>query len=132
MSGAPELPVRKKSDDDVKFLRDALTNNRHVFNALDESELRKLTNAFEYYPARNGETIVKKGDAGEHFYILHTGKLAFVADGIELGCATVPGNSFGQLALLNHAPHAATCVTVGGEARLWRIDKETFLRFVSI
>ena len=121
----------KMSDDDKQFLLDALTNNRHVFNTLDEAELHSLTCAFEHYKAKKDETIVQKGDDGEHFYILHSGKLAFVADGIELGCATVPGNSFGQLALLNNAPHAATCIAVDDEVELWRIDKATFLKFVS-
>mmetsp|Transcript_25783 Transcript_25783/g.46519 ORF Transcript_25783/g.46519 Transcript_25783/m.46519 type:complete len:936 (+) Transcript_25783:465-3272(+) len=122
-------PVHEKSDDDVDFLLDALADN-FVFNTLDEGELETLVNAFENYECNKGETIIKQGETGGHFYILRSGKVAFVVDGNEVGRA-VPGNSFGELALLYNAPRAATCMAVDGKAGLWRVGQVTFRKLLA-
>jgi len=122
-------PVYEKSDDDVDFLLDALADN-FVFNTLDESELETLVNAFENYEFEKGEVIISQGETGGHFYILRSGKVAFVVDGNEVGRA-VPGNSFGELALLYNAPRAATCMAVDGKAGLWRVDQVTFRKLLA-
>lgn len=122
-------PVYEKSDDDVDFLLDALADN-FVFNTLDESELETLVNAFENYEVNEGETIIEQGETGGHFYILRSGQVAFVVDGNEVGRA-VPGNSFGELALLYNAPRAATCMAVDGKAGLWRVDQNTFRKLLA-
>ena len=129
MVGNFVAPVFEKSDDDVEFLLDALADN-FVFNTLDESELETLVNAFENHEVKKGETIIKQGETGGHFYILRTGKVAFVVDGNEVGRA-VPGNSFGELALLYNAPRAATCMAVDGNAGLWRVDQMTFRKLLA-
>mmetsp|Transcript_38336 Transcript_38336/g.80666 ORF Transcript_38336/g.80666 Transcript_38336/m.80666 type:complete len:927 (+) Transcript_38336:361-3141(+) len=122
-------PVYEKSDDDVEFLLDALADN-FVFNTLDETELETLVNAFENYECNQGDTIIKQGETGGHFYILRSGKVAFVVDGNEVGRA-VPGNSFGELALLYNAPRAATCMAVDGKAGLWRVNQVTFRKLLA-
>jgi len=129
MVGNFVAPVFEKSDDDVEFLLDALADN-FVFNTLDETELETLVNAFENHEVKKGETIIKQGETGGHFYILRSGKVAFVVDGNEVGRA-VPGNSFGELALLYNAPRAATCMAVDGTAGLWRVDQMTFRKLLA-
>lgn len=122
-------PVFEKSDDDVEFLLDALADN-FVFNTLDEVELETLVNAFENYECNKGEVIIEQGETGGHFYILRSGQVAFVVDGAEVGRA-VPGNSFGELALLYNAPRAATCMAADGKAGLWRVDQSTFRKLLA-
>lgn len=122
-------PVYPKSDDDVEFLLDALSDN-FVFNTLDEVELETLVNAFENYECENGHELVQQGEIGGYFYILRKGSVAFMVDGAEVGRA-VPGNSFGELALLYNAPRAATCVAVDGKAGLWRVDQMTFRKLLA-
>ncbi|KAL7548944.1 hypothetical protein ACHAWF_012208 [Thalassiosira exigua] len=122
-------PFFEKTDDDVEFLLDALADN-FVFNTLDETELETLVNAFEDHEVRQGETIISQGETGGHFYILKAGTVAFVVDGNEVGRA-VPGNSFGELALLYNAPRAATCMAVDGAAGLWRVDQVTFRKLLA-
>merc|ERR1711966_608652 len=78
-------PVYDKGDD-VDFLLDALADN-FVFNTLDESELETLVNAFENYEFEKGEVIISQGETGGHFYILRSGKVAFMVDGNEVGRA---------------------------------------------
>lgn len=122
-------PVFEKSDDDVEFLLDALGDN-FVFNTLDETELNTLVNAFENHEVDEGDVIIEQGESGGHFYILRKGQVAFVVDGNEVGRA-VPGNSFGELALLYNAPRAATCMAVDGGAGLWRVDQVTFRKLLA-
>eukprot|EP00956_Cyclotella_meneghiniana_P037142 scaffold134820_cov57-Cyclotella_meneghiniana.AAC.8 len=122
-------PVYPKSDDDVEFLLDALSDN-FVFNTLDEVELETLVNAFENYEVEDGHTLVEQGAIGGYFYILRKGSVAFVVDDAEVGRAS-PGNSFGELALLYNAPRAATCKVVDGDAGLWRVDQMTFRKLLA-
>ena len=129
MVGNFVAPVFEKSDEDVEFLLDALSDN-FVFNTLDEVELETLVNAFENHEVRKGEVIIRQGDTGGHFYVMYRGQVAFVVDGNEVGRA-VPGNSFGELALLYNAPRAATCVAVEGGAGLWRVDQATFRKLLA-
>ncbi|KAL9184858.1 hypothetical protein ACHAXT_002635 [Thalassiosira profunda] len=129
MIGNFVAPVYEKSDDNVEFLLDALADN-FVFNTLDETELNTLVNAFENHEAESGDRIITQGETGGHFYILRSGRVAFVVDGHEVGRA-VPGNSFGELALLYNAPRAATCVAVDGKAGLWRVDQVTFRKLLA-
>ncbi|KAL7503738.1 hypothetical protein ACHAXN_001944 [Cyclotella atomus] len=122
-------PVYPKSDDDVEFLLDALSDN-FVFNTLDEVELETLVNAFENYECDEGHELVQQGEIGGYFFILRKGAVAFMVDGAEVGRAA-PGNSFGELALLYNAPRAATCVAVDGSAGLWRVDQMTFRKLLA-
>eukprot|EP01082_Thalassiosira_pseudonana_P008222 g7612.t1 g7612 contig24:1057816-1061203(-) len=122
-------PVYPKSDEDVEFLLDALSDN-FVFNTLDENELETLVNAFEGFECAEGEALISQGETGGHFYILRKGTVVFIVDGEEVGRA-VPGNSFGELALLYNAPRAATCKAVDGKAGLWRVDQVTFRKLLA-
>ena len=73
--------------------------------------MNTLVNAFENHEAESGDRIITQGETGGHFYILRSGRVAFVVDGHEVGRA-VPGNSFGELALLYNAPRAAKLVPI--------------------
>jgi CRP-like cAMP-binding protein len=142
MVGSFIAPVYEKTDDEVEFLLDALSDN-FVFNTLDEVELETLVNAFEFVQYTPQTTIIHQGEYGGYFYILSYGTVAFMVNGIEVGRASC-GNSFGELALLYNAPRAATCIVVsddtndssnntnnGGGAGLWRVDQVTFRKLLA-
>lgn len=149
MVGSFVAPIYEKTDDDVEFLLDALSDN-FVFNTLDEVELETLVNAFEHVHYSTGTTIINQGEYGGYFYVLSYGIVAFMVNDVEVGRATC-GNSFGELALLYNAPRAATCIVVsddndnnnnnnynnntnnngGGGAGLWRVDQGTFRKLLA-
>jgi CRP-like cAMP-binding protein len=148
MVGSFVAPVYEKTDDEVEFLLDALSDN-FVFNTLDEVELETLVNAFEHVQYSTGTTIINQGEYGGYFYVLSYGIVAFVVNDVEVGRATC-GNSFGELALLYNAPRAATCIVVGDDnddnnnnsnattnnnnangAGLWRVDQVTFRKLLA-
>lgn len=80
--------------------------------SLVASERSKIADALDTHVYEAGETIIQEGDPGDRFYFIESG----VA---EVHKSTVPGGSvgtlnkgdyFGELALLNDAPRAASIV----------------------
>jgi cAMP-dependent protein kinase regulator len=74
-------------------------------------ERSKIADALETvkYPA--GETIIQEGEPGENFFILEDGVAEVFKKGTE-GCVKTyhKGDYFGELALLNDAPRAASVI----------------------
>jgi hypothetical protein len=61
-----------------------------------------------------GEEIIKQGDPGEEFFIVKSGelKVEMVKDGEKMHIAVLKtGNYFGEQALVNNAPRAASVIT---------------------
>jgi CRP-like cAMP-binding protein len=54
-----------------------------------------------------GQIIVTQGTPGQAFYMIITGRVEIVRDGVSLG-AFGPGDFFGEMALLDAAPRSAT------------------------
>ena len=89
--------------------------------------------SLEEVKVANGETIIKQGDEGNHFYIVDSGTFdCFVKkpdDGLEPPGKKVldykPGMTFGELALMYNTPRAASVVATS-DATLWAMDRETF------
>lgn len=135
MAGSFIAPIYEKTDAEVEFLLDAISDN-FVFNTLDEGELETLVNAFEHVQYYNNisydsslihnnnnnngggrltntnNILFNQGDYGGYFYVLSYGVVAFMVNGIEVGRCDTCGNSFGELALLYNAPRASTCIVV--------------------
>lgn len=59
------------------------------------------------------EVIVNQGDEGDKFYIICSGRVKIVKDGQELPYALSKGDYFGEKALIERVPRAATLVAVG-------------------
>ncbi len=56
-----------------------------------------------------GDTVVRQGQVGEHFYLVKSGALDVVKDG-EAVASLGPGAYFGEVALLRRVPRTATVV----------------------
>ena len=81
-----------------------------------------------------GEFVIKQGDDGDCLYIVETGELNCsktfkVEDGEVFLKKYVPGEAFGELALLYNAPRAAN-VKANTECLLWCLDRNTFNNIV--
>jgi len=104
-----------------------------LFKSLDVEQMSMVIMSMEEVKVANGETIIKQGDEGNHFYIVDTGTFdCFVKkpdDGLELPGKKVleynPGMTFGELALMYNTPRAASVVATA-DAVLWAVDRETF------
>lgn len=78
----------------------------------------------QHHSVAAGDFIMQQGDVGDYFYVLKTGKVAFIVNGKQVGEA-YDGATFGELALLYDAPRAAT-VTALTDCSLYRVDQKTF------
>jgi CRP-like cAMP-binding protein len=81
---------------------------------------------------RDGETIVRQGEPGTCMYVVQEGEVEVLAskgDG-EIRLAVLGlGDVFGEMALFSKEARSATVRAVGN-ARVLRVDKQTFLRRV--
>ena len=105
-----------------------------MFAALDAGELKIVVDAIEEVKGAAGDVIIKEGDQGDCMYVLETGEL----DCTKLFSGNtepthlkvyVPGEGFGELALLYNAPRAAT-ITAKTEYVAWKLDRGTFNHIV--
>lgn len=68
--------------------------------------------------------MVHHGDVGREFFVLHTGEDSVAAGGIDVAVLT-EGKFFGELALLDSPPRAATATTLT-PSQVLRIDEQRF------
>jgi CRP/FNR family transcriptional regulator len=112
-----------------------------LFGHADDSTLDALSAALRTRRFRKGETVFHQGDPGDALFIVATGSVKVVLPSNESAEPAIvavlgPGEFFGELALLDGAPHSATIVAVEPtetlvlrrEAFLALIDNEPQLR----
>ncbi|HET9345328.1 MAG TPA: Crp/Fnr family transcriptional regulator [Candidatus Limnocylindrales bacterium] len=88
-----------------------------LFGHADEGTLATLAAALRIRRFRKGETVFHQGDPGDALFIVAGGSVKVVLpsdEGAEPAIVAVlgPGEFFGELAILDGAPHSATIVAV--------------------
>ena len=103
-------PAFEKLADDLLVTK--LLKQASPFSTLDGERLRRLAARLERLEVSTGETIIRRGEAGEECYVLRSGRvevLAGGAQGDERTLATLdPGSLFGEAALLTGGTRNAT------------------------
>jgi len=123
-------PVHPKSEDQKAAIREKMSKN-FMFSCLNPKDKQAVLDAIVPVSYKQGETIIKQGDDGDNFYLVEKGELTckkFLTpeDKEETFLKTyVPGESFGELALLYNAPRAATIVAKT-DCELWSLERMTF------
>jgi cAMP-dependent protein kinase regulator len=105
-----------------------------MFSALDNKELKTLIDAMEEQNFKKDEVVIKQGDDGEVLFLLDTGKLdcfkRFNNDEKDTFLKSyLPGEAFGELALLYNAPRAASIIATE-DCKMWSLDRYTFNHIV--
>ncbi|KAF2762479.1 camp-dependent protein kinase A regulatory subunit [Pseudovirgaria hyperparasitica] len=101
-----------------------------LLTSLTPYERSKIADALETrrYPA--GTTIIKEGDVGEAFFILESGDAEVFKRGTEQPVNRYKkGDYFGELALLNDKPRAASVVSKT-EVKVATLGKDGFQRLL--
>lgn len=123
-------PVHKKSEDQVTKIKERMKNN-FLFASLNPKDKQAVLNAIIGVKKAAGEVIIRQGDDGDNFYLVEAGELTCTKrmnpdDAEDTYLKTyIPGESFGELALLYNAPRAATIVAKT-DCELWSLERMTF------
>lgn len=78
-----------------------------LFRGLSRKHLRWLAGYCEVADFMAGHTIVRKGDPGDAFYVVLDGQ-AVLTDGKRFIGRLLPGDHFGEIAVIDGGPRTAT------------------------
>lgn len=101
-----------------------------LLSSLTSYERSKIADALETQRFAPGEVIIKEGDPGHSFYLLESGEAeAYKGDAKNKVLHYKKGDFFGELALLNDAPRAASIVA-STEVKVASLGKNAFQRLL--
>ncbi len=125
--------VIEKTEEEKNRIKTRILSS-FLFSNLEPNELEIVINAMDEQCFKAGDKVIKQGESGDCLYVVEEGTLDctkhFTADGEEKFLKTyVPGESFGELALLYNSPRAAT-IQAKTNCSLWVLDRETFNNIV--
>ena len=124
-----QTPPKKvpKTPEELKFLRRAL-QDCFLFDNFGLDQLDPIIEVFEKHTVKENDYIMRQGEAGEYFYVLHKGDITFEHDGEAVG-STTDGTKdywcFGELALLYSSPQVGSALATS-DCTLFRLDKVNF------
>jgi CRP-like cAMP-binding protein len=99
-----------------------------LFAEADESFLQRLAGEFMERTFAAGATIAEEGEAGRTFIVIERGEVTVTVHGEEVG-RLGPGDSFGEMALIDKSARSAT-VKADTEVHGYQLPVWSFRPFV--
>ncbi|XP_064591007.1 rap guanine nucleotide exchange factor 3 isoform X1 [Zonotrichia leucophrys gambelii] len=130
LSMALRKPPAQRTQDELELIFEELLHIKAVAH-LSNSVKRELAAVlmFEGHQ-RAGTVLFSQGDKGTSWYIIWKGSVNVVTHGKGLVATLHEGDDFGQLALVNDAPRAATILLREDNCHFLRVDKQDFNRIL--
>jgi cAMP-dependent protein kinase regulator len=101
-----------------------------LLSSLTPYERSKIADALETKKYPPGTTIIQEGDVGESFFLLESGEAQVFKRGVDNPVKQYrKGDYFGELALLNDAPRAASVIS-STEVKVATLGKNGFQRLL--
>lgn len=132
------MPLRKVRRGIDQFMREDLhatdavksfLKNIPLFSVVTDEELAGLVGKLRHVPFAKGETIIEQGEPGDEFFILGSGEAQVIVKqpgGVqEVVDVLRPGDSFGEIALIERIPRTAT-VRALTSVKTLALDREGF------
>ncbi|XP_018105607.1 rap guanine nucleotide exchange factor 3 [Xenopus laevis] len=123
-------PPCQRTEEELEVIFEELLHIKAVSH-LSNSVKRELASVliFESH-AKAGAVLFNQGDKGTSWYIIWKGSVNVITHGKGLVATLHEGDDFGQLALVNDAPRAATIVLREDNCHFLRVDKHDFNRIL--
>mmetsp|Transcript_90860 Transcript_90860/g.266014 ORF Transcript_90860/g.266014 Transcript_90860/m.266014 type:complete len:404 (-) Transcript_90860:371-1582(-) len=124
-------PTHSKTDEQKERLKGTLQKS-FMFSGLESQDMETILMAMKEVTFENGKKVIVEGENGDYLFVIEKGSLdcSKMINGEEKVVKTcVPGDVFGELALLYNCPRAAT-VIAKDECVCWQLDRETFNHIV--
>mmetsp|Transcript_50436 Transcript_50436/g.107086 ORF Transcript_50436/g.107086 Transcript_50436/m.107086 type:complete len:406 (-) Transcript_50436:133-1350(-) len=125
-------PVIPKSDAQKERLRSCLSKS-FLFSSLETTDFNIIIGAMKEVNVPEQEAVIRQGDDGDFLFVIEKGEFDCMIkfpDGTEKVVKTcVPGDVFGELALLYNCPRKAT-VQSKEPSVCWQLDRDTFNNIV--
>ncbi|ELK08433.1 Rap guanine nucleotide exchange factor 3, partial [Pteropus alecto] len=120
----------QRTDEELDLIFEELLHIKAVAH-LSNSVKRELAAVLLFEPhSKAGTVLFSQGDKGTSWYIVWKGSVNVVTHGKGLVTTLHEGDDFGQLALVNDAPRAATIVLREDNCHFLRVDKQDFNRII--
>eukprot|EP00747_Dinoflagellata_sp_TGD_P183336 gnl/TRDRNA2_/TRDRNA2_38140_c0_seq2.p1 gnl/TRDRNA2_/TRDRNA2_38140_c0~~gnl/TRDRNA2_/TRDRNA2_38140_c0_seq2.p1 ORF type:complete len:404 (+),score=140.68 gnl/TRDRNA2_/TRDRNA2_38140_c0_seq2:101-1312(+) len=101
-----------------------------IFAAMDAYERSQLADALRSESCSDGKEVIKQGEQGDKFFIIEEGEAVAIKDGQKV-YEYAAGDYFGELALIQNQPRAAS-VTARGSLKVLSLDRKAFKRLLDI
>ncbi len=95
-----------------------------MFATLSVAAAEQIASRLERLDVAAGTEVIRRGDAGDRFYILDEGEFGLARDGRDIVICE-RGDYFGEIALLRDVPRTAT-VTARTDARVYTLGRDEF------
>ncbi|XP_040609831.1 rap guanine nucleotide exchange factor 3 isoform X6 [Mesocricetus auratus] len=123
-------PPGQRTDEELDLIFEELLHIKAVAH-LSNSVKRELAAVLLFEPhSKAGTVLFSQGDKGTSWYIIWKGSVNVVTHGKGLVTTLHEGDDFGQLALVNDAPRAATIILRENNCHFLRVDKQDFNRII--
>lgn len=105
-----------------------------VFQQIPPSNIQRVMMCMKEVQLNAGEVVVRQGEEGDYFYLIHKGHCVVTRVGAAGGeheevARLGPGDSFGEESLLSGLPRAGS-VTMLSDGHLLKLGKKDFVRYV--
>jgi MFS family permease len=127
----PTWPTLRRIDAEARIADGplALLRKIEMFSQLPEPILERLAAEATAVTVAAGQAVVSRGESGDHFYVIATGRAV-----VELDDGTflplTHGDFFGEIALLRDVPRTATVRAVE-PLQLYAIERDDFIATVT-
>nr|AFQ60640.1 Nano-lantern_cAMP-1.6 [synthetic construct] len=123
-------PPGQRTDEELDLIFEELLHIKAVAH-LSNSVKRELAAVLLFEPhSKAGTVLFSQGDKGTSWYIIWKGSVNVVTHGKGLVTTLHEGDDFGELALVNDAPRAATIILREDNCHFLRVDKQDFNRII--
>lgn len=112
------------SPEEERKVRQGFLRSVPLLGGLSDTDLARLADMLAHERYGHGEEIITQSDEGDSMFFLRRGAARADVDG-KVVMEYRPGGAFGELALMQSAPRAAT-VTAVGDAECLRLGRKPF------